>query len=103
VKFLPAQLSYFVETAMRRNLRLLIRFIAILVVLTTAYSILFHVIMEYEGRDHSWVTGLYWTLTVMSTLGFLYRLIGALTAMGITVLTTMELPQDDDSSGSRRT
>ncbi len=26
--------------------------------------------MEYEGRDYSWITGLYWTLTVMSTLGF---------------------------------
>src|SRR5690606_30079722 len=27
-------------------------------------------IMQYEGRTYSWVTGLYWTLTVMSTLGF---------------------------------
>src|SRR5690606_9885007 len=26
--------------------------------------------MEFEGQDHSWITGLYWTLTVMSTLGF---------------------------------
>lgn len=26
--------------------------------------------MEYEGRDHSWISGFYWTLTVMSTLGF---------------------------------
>ncbi|MDX1673211.1 MAG: ion channel, partial [Longimicrobiales bacterium] len=71
MKFLPAQFSYFVETtAMRRNLRLLMRFIAILIVLIVAYSVLFHVIMEYEGQDHSWVTGFYWTLTVMSTLGF---------------------------------
>src|SRR5690606_40758289 len=23
-----------------------------------------------EGRDHSWTTGVYWTLTTMSTLGF---------------------------------
>ena len=71
MKFLPAQFSYFVETtAMRRNLRLLIRFIAILVALIVVYSVLFHVIMEYEGQDHSWMTGFYWTLTVMSTLGF---------------------------------
>ena len=34
------------------------------------YSVLFHVIMEMEGQRHSWLTGLYWTLTVMSTLGF---------------------------------
>ncbi|MBW2390217.1 MAG: NAD-binding protein [Deltaproteobacteria bacterium] len=26
--------------------------------------------MVYEGQQHSWLTGLYWTLTVMSTLGF---------------------------------
>ncbi|MEO0631347.1 MAG: potassium channel family protein, partial [Planctomycetota bacterium] len=26
--------------------------------------------MEREGQQHSWVTGFYWTLTVMSTLGF---------------------------------
>ena len=26
--------------------------------------------MLYEGQEHSWVTGFYWTLTVMSTLGF---------------------------------
>jgi transaldolase / glucose-6-phosphate isomerase len=25
---------------------------------------------EREGREHSWITGVYWTLTVMSTLGF---------------------------------
>lgn len=71
MKFLPAQFSYFVETtAMRRNLRLLFQFIAILVVLIVGYSLLFHVIMEYEGQKHSWLTGFYWTLTVMSTLGF---------------------------------
>jgi hypothetical protein len=23
-----------------------------------------------EGRYHSWITGLYWTLPVMTTLGF---------------------------------
>jgi Trk K+ transport system NAD-binding subunit len=34
------------------------------------YSVLFHYIMQYEGKDYSWVTGFYWTLTVMSTLGF---------------------------------
>jgi Trk K+ transport system NAD-binding subunit len=71
VKFLPAQFSYFVETTgMRRNVKLLIRFLAILVVLIVFYSIVFHLIMEYEDQAHSWVTGFYWTLTVMSTLGF---------------------------------
>src|SRR5690606_11745784 len=33
------------------------------------YSVLFHVIMVMEGQSHSWLSGFYWTLTVMSTLG----------------------------------
>ncbi len=71
MKFLPAQFSYFVETTgQRRNVKLLVRFLILLVVMIVAYSVLFHVIMEYEGQEHSWVTGFYWTLTVMSTLGF---------------------------------
>ncbi len=71
MKFLPAQLAYMVETtSMRRNLRILLRFMALLVLLIVVYSVLFHVIMELEGQNHSWMTGFYWTLTVMSTLGF---------------------------------
>lgn len=71
MKFLPSQLLYFFQGAgTRRNVARLLKFIAILVVLASIYSVLFHVIMEYEGRDFSWLTGLYWTLTVMSTLGF---------------------------------
>jgi Trk K+ transport system NAD-binding subunit len=36
----------------------------------TLYSILFHFLMIFEHREFSWITGFYWTLTVMSTLGF---------------------------------
>lgn len=54
----------------RQNLRLLLRFMLLLAGLVTAYSLLFHVLMHWEGREHSWLTGFYWTLTVMSTLGF---------------------------------
>jgi len=46
------------------------KFILVLTLLVLLYSILFHIIMEHEGQDHSWMTGFYWTLTVMSTLGF---------------------------------
>lgn len=42
----------------------------ILMLIIFLCSVLFHYIMEYEGQDHSWITGFYWTLTVMSTLGF---------------------------------
>lgn len=54
----------------RINMVALLRFLIIIVALITVYSIIFHYIMEYEGRSESWITGVYWTLTVMSTLGF---------------------------------
>ncbi len=55
----------------RRNLNLLLRYALIVVVVVLVFSQLFHVIMEhYEGRTYSWLTGLYWTVTVMTTLGF---------------------------------
>ncbi|MBX3742128.1 MAG: potassium channel protein [Akkermansiaceae bacterium] len=54
----------------RSNLKTLGRLLALLLFLITIYSVLFHVLMEREGKDYSWITGLYWTLTVMSTLGF---------------------------------
>jgi Trk K+ transport system NAD-binding subunit len=41
-----------------------------LVASIVVFTVLFNAIMVYEGQDHSWLTGLYWTLTVMSTLGF---------------------------------
>ncbi len=51
-------------------MRILLRFLLLLAVMIVAYTALFHVLMLREGRTYSWITGLYWTLTVMSTLGF---------------------------------
>ena len=71
MKFLSSQLTLFSQSkSAKRNLRLLIKFFSFLVVLIITYSILFHALMQYEGREYSWVTGFYWALTVMSTLGF---------------------------------
>lgn len=71
MKFFTSQLSSLIPTApARRNIRLLKRFIAVLAGLVLTYSVLFHFIMVMEGREHTWITGVYWTLTVMSTLGF---------------------------------
>ncbi|MCH9648876.1 MAG: NAD-binding protein [Deltaproteobacteria bacterium] len=53
-----------------RNLRRLSRFFLVLTAMVTVYSVLFHLLMLREGQDHTWITGFYWTLTVMSTLGF---------------------------------
>jgi len=70
-KVLPAQISVLIRGgASRRNLRVLLRLILTLVLMIAAYSVVFHLLMEREGQHFSWVTGIYWTLTVMSTLGF---------------------------------
>lgn len=70
MKSLGLILGYMAGASRRRNLRLVGWLLAILVVLVAVYSVGFHVLMAREGRDHSWATGVYWTLTVMSTLGF---------------------------------
>ena len=71
MKYLVSQLAHFIKPAtQRRNIGLLFRFLLLLVAMVIVFSILFHVLMQAEGRDHSWLTGVYWTLTVMSTLGF---------------------------------
>ena len=56
--------------AYQSNLLVLFRLMAILLGLIIAYSMIFHVIMAQEGQEHSWMTGVYWTLTTMTTLGF---------------------------------
>lgn len=71
MKFISSQLAYFFQDRnSKRNFKFLLIFIFFLIFMITLYSILFHYIMAYEGQQHSWVTGFYWTLTVMTTLGF---------------------------------
>jgi len=71
MKFNPAVISYFFQReSTKRNIRQLLKFIFVLMVMVTVFSIIFHFLMAFEGKDHSWITGFYWTLTVMSTLGF---------------------------------
>lgn len=71
MKFLPSQLySLLRHRPSRLSILNLLRFLLLVTGLVTIYSVIFHYIMDYEGQSHSWVTGFYWTLTVMSTLGF---------------------------------
>lgn len=71
MKFLIPQLYFFWQDRHSRvNVLALLRYLLLLAGLVTLYSIIFHFLMAYEGRQESWVTGFYWTLTVMSTLGF---------------------------------
>jgi Trk K+ transport system NAD-binding subunit len=72
MKFLPSQLAYLTsDREAQTNLRALAKYLAFLLALVTVYALVFHVIkLEVEHERHSWVTGFYWTLVVMTTLGF---------------------------------
>ena len=71
MKFLSYQVTAFLEKgSSRRNFNLLVKFLLILLLMIIVYSVGFQLIMSWEGQKHSWFTGFYWTLTVMSTLGF---------------------------------
>ncbi len=71
MKFLFTQLLYFFQhKTARRNLATLWKFFAFLFLIVCLYSVFFHLLMMYEDRYYSWITGFYWTMTVMSTLGF---------------------------------
>lgn len=101
MKFTSTQLSYLLsEREVRQNLTLLLKYIAFVFVVIVVYAITFHFIMAYEGQKHSWATGIYWTLTVMSTLGFgditftsdLGRMFSILVLMSGIVLLLIVLP-----------
>ncbi|WP_300465211.1 NAD-binding protein [Desulfobacula sp.] len=71
MKFIPAQIIYFTRSrTTKRNFKLLFTFTLVLAILVLIFSVLFHYIMIFEEKQFSWITGFYWTLTVMSTLGF---------------------------------
>ncbi|MFN2372757.1 MAG: TrkA family potassium uptake protein [Cyclonatronaceae bacterium] len=51
-------------------MRKLLKFLALLFGMYVTYAVIFHYISSYEGHDYTWVTGFYWVLVTMSTLGF---------------------------------
>ncbi len=71
MKFSPTEFIYNMQRrTSQRNFRLLARFLVLLIAVVILYSALFQFFMTIEGQEHSWLTGVYWTLTAMSTLGF---------------------------------
>lgn len=71
MRFIISQLTFFLaQKSNRRNMRFMLRFTLLILGLILVYSILFSYLMAKEGQNYSPLTGLYWTLTVMSTLGF---------------------------------
>ena len=66
--------SYFASLTslgrLRRRYAPFVTYIVALFSLILIYGWIFHALMAREGQAHSWFTGIYWALTVMSTLGF---------------------------------
>jgi len=72
MKVLGAQLAYLLsQQKSRGNLKTLVKFVFFLLIVILLFAGVFHWIMiKVENQNHSLITGVYWTLTVMSTLGF---------------------------------
>lgn len=72
MKLISTQLSYFFsDKQVQRNVSALLKYVAFVLLVVFLFAEVFHLIMVHvEQQEHSWITGLYWTLTVMSTLGF---------------------------------
>ncbi|MDQ7783024.1 MAG: NAD-binding protein [Desulfomonilaceae bacterium] len=70
MKILFNEFLFLFNKRQERSIRILRKFLLLLLVLVCLYTVLFHFVMLHEDRQFSWITGLYWTLTVMSTLGF---------------------------------
>lgn len=66
-----SQFSYFFSNRhTKTNVRKLAKFLGLLFFVYVFYSILFHYVALYEGDDYSFLSGFYWTIVTMSTLGF---------------------------------
>lgn len=72
IKTLGSQLVALMgEEQMRRNVGALLKYVAFLLAVMLLFTIIFHYLMlRVEGQEHSWLSGLYWTVVTMTTLGF---------------------------------
>jgi len=71
MKTIASELAYFLRGRARQNLKVLLLYCAFLTGMILVYATLFHYLMLHlEGREFSFIAGVYWTITVMTTLGF---------------------------------
>ena len=57
------------ERSREHHVSLLLRYVGLLALTVALFWLAFAVLMELEGQEHPWYRGLYWSATVMSTLG----------------------------------
>jgi Trk K+ transport system NAD-binding subunit len=71
MKTIAAELAYFLRGRAKENAKALLLYCVFLFALVILYATLFRFLMWHlEGREFSLIAGIYWTITVMTTLGF---------------------------------
>lgn len=70
MKSIALVLRMLANPSRRRNFFALAKLLVVFILMVFVFTVIFHGLMELEGQEHSWVTGIYWVLVVMSTLGF---------------------------------
>ncbi len=71
MKFFGTHLAHYLrDKDLSRNSKVLFKYLGFFALVVVVFTVIFQGLMVREGQDHSWITGFYWTLTVMSTLGF---------------------------------
>ncbi|MDZ4183879.1 MAG: NAD-binding protein [Desulfuromonadales bacterium] len=65
------EFAYFLRGRAQQNLKALLAYFAFLATMILVYAVIFRFLMWHiEGREFSLIAGIYWTITVMTTLGF---------------------------------
>ncbi len=71
MKTIVSELAYFLRGRARQNLKALVYYCLFLVLMILVYAVIFcNLMWHLEGREFSLIAGIYWTITVMTTLGF---------------------------------
>jgi Trk K+ transport system NAD-binding subunit len=71
MKTIASELAYFLRGRAKHNLKYLVYYCAFLIAIILIYAALFRFLMWHlEGREFSLIAGIYWAITVMTTLGF---------------------------------
>jgi len=71
LKFTLHKTSHFLQNRIsRRNARLLLKLLSALIIVIIINSVIFHLIMIWEGQSYSLISGPYWTITTMTLVGF---------------------------------
>ncbi len=71
MKTIASEFAYFLRGRARQNLKALTLYCFFLTALILIYAVIFRALMWHlEEREFSLIAGIYWTITVMTTLGF---------------------------------